>query len=161
MPANRTLPVEVELALEVMPCQAMRRTYDGAGAPHPCAHFGQWGAFHSYDYRDTGAPAQPGVVQQSVYAGKRPLVPEILSGCRKAPILAVGINPNLPGWTNGSRNAVHPYFEDYLQYAHHFRWRATEKLRIPMAAFDALRGDRADGPYETRGLTREGEDIPV
>jgi|GEM_PF-606920 cytosine/adenosine deaminase-related metal-dependent hydrolase len=161
MSANRTLPVEVELALEVMPCQAMRRTYDGAGAPHPCAHFGQWGAFHSYDYRDTGAPAQPGVVQQSVYAGKRPLVPEILSGCRKAPILAVGINPNLPGWTNGSRNAVHPYFEDYLQYAHHFRWRATEKLRIPMAAFDALRGDRADGPYETRGLTREGEDIPV
>ncbi len=160
-PPTRTLPVEVELALEVMPCQAMRRAYDGVGGPHPCAHFSEWGAFHSYDYREDGAPPAPGVVQQSVYAGKRPLVPEILSGCRKAPILAVGINPNLPGWTNGSRNAVHPYFQDYLQYAHHFRWRATEKLRIPMDDFDALLGGRTDGPYETRGLTRQGDDIPV
>jgi cytosine/adenosine deaminase-related metal-dependent hydrolase len=160
-PPTRTLPVEVELALEVMPCQAMRRSYDGVGGPHPCAHFGEWGAFHSYDYRESGAPPAPGIVQNSVYAGKRPLVPEILSGCRKAPILAVGINPNLPGWTNGSRNAVHPYFEDTLQYAHHFRWRATEKLRIPMADFDTLLGDREDGPYETRGLTRRGDAIPV
>ena len=46
----QTLPVEVELALEVMPCQAMRRTYDGAESPHPCAHFAEWGRFHSFDY---------------------------------------------------------------------------------------------------------------
>lgn len=31
------LPTEVELALEAMPCQAMRRSYDSNAKPHPCA----------------------------------------------------------------------------------------------------------------------------
>jgi cytosine/adenosine deaminase-related metal-dependent hydrolase len=157
----QTLPVEVELALEVMPCQAMRRTYDGAESPHPCAHFAEWGRFHSFDYDEEGPPPKKGVIHPSAYAGKRPLVPEILSGCRKAPILAVGINPNLPGWNRSSRNAIHPYFDDYLQYAHYFRWRATEKLRIPMEQFDALLGGADDGPFVSRGLVETGTEIPV
>ena len=143
---RRNLPVEVELALEVMPCQAMRRSYDGVAEPHACSHFAKWGSYHSFDYDVEGAPASPGILQQSRYAGKRPLVPELLSGCRKAPIMAVGINPNLPGWARNSRNAIHPYFEDYLQYAHYFRWRATDKLRVPMAQFDELVDGRRDGP---------------
>ncbi len=35
--AVSNLPTEVELALEVMPCQAMRRSYDSNAKPHPCA----------------------------------------------------------------------------------------------------------------------------
>jgi cytosine/adenosine deaminase-related metal-dependent hydrolase len=161
MATTRTLPVEVELALQVMPCQAMRKTYDSVTEPHPCAHFGEWGNYHSYDYGSEGPPAAPGVVHQSVYAGKRPLVPEILSGCRKAPILAVGINPNLPGWTPASRNSIHPYFDDYLQYAHYFRWRATDKLRIPQARYLELRGDSPDDPFDGRPLTEVGGPIDV
>lgn len=159
--STTTLPVEVELALQVMPCQAMRRIYDSAAAPHPCAHFAEWGAFHSFDYDQEGPPPQPGISHPSVYAGKRPLAPEILSGCRKAPILAVGINPNLPGWTPSSRNAIHPYFDDYLQYAHYFRWRATNKLRIPRERYRTLLGEGSDGPFDNRPLVAAGQPIDV
>ncbi len=159
--ATKTLPVEVELALQVMPCQAMRRSYDAGAQPHACSHFSEWGAFHSFDYSDTGPPPQAGIVQASVYAGKRPVTPEILSGCRKAPILAVGINPNLPGWSESTRNAIHPYFEDYLQYAHYFRWRATDKLRIPRARYLELKGSGSDEPFDNRPLTAKGRPIDV
>lgn len=160
-PATKTLPVEVELALQVMPCQAMRRSYDAGTQPHACAHFAEWGAFHSFDYSVTGPPPQPGIVHASVYAGKRPVTPEILSGCRKAPILAVGINPNLPGWSESTRNAIHPYFEDYLQYAHYFRWRATDKLRIPRERYRELRGTGSDEPFDNRPLAGKGQPIDV
>jgi len=155
------LPTEVELALEVMPCQAMRRSYDSTVRPHPCAYFAEWGFYHSFDYKESGPPPAAGIQQPSVYRGKRSLVPEILSGCRKAPIMCVGINPNLPGWTEASRNAVHPYFEDYLQYAHYFRYRATAKLRIPRNDYRSALGGRADPPTSAQGLAEDEATIAV
>src|SRR6516164_5777387 len=91
------IPTEVELALEVMPCQADRRAYAPAASPHPCTYFAQWGVYHSFDYATAGPPPGADIRQPSTYCGKTALVPEILSGCRKAPMMAVGINPNLPG----------------------------------------------------------------
>ncbi len=161
MSATSQLPLEVELALELMPCLAMRKTYDSAAAEHPCGYFGEWGHYHSYDYGSDGPPAQPTIALPAAYAGKRHVVPEMLSGCRKAPILCVGINPNLPGWTANTRNAIHPYFDDVLQYAHYFRYRTRDKLRIPEALYEKLLGSAEDGPDATRPLTAEGEQIDV
>lgn len=155
------LPTEVQLALEVMPCQAMRRVYEPAGTPHPCAYFGEWGSYHSFDYASAGPPEGPGIMQDVVYAGKTALVPEILSGCRKAPIMSVGINPNLPGYWPFTRNAVNPLFEDFLQYAHYFRYRSIAKLQIPKAAYDEMRDGREDLPTSGEPLTKRGEAIPV
>jgi hypothetical protein len=73
----------------------------------------RWGSYHSYDYAADGPPPRPGIVHDSVDLGRGPLVPEVLSGCRKAPILAVGINPNLPGWWRWTRSSVNPLFDDY------------------------------------------------
>jgi cytosine/adenosine deaminase-related metal-dependent hydrolase len=164
--STSVIPTEVELALEVMPCQAMRRTYDSSAKPHACAYFAEWGFYHSFDYKTAGPPPAPGIEQPSVYRGKRQVVPEILSGCRKAPIMAVGINPNLPGWSAASRNAVHPYFEDYLQYAHYFRYRNTEKLRIPRDKYNQALQGRQDPPTSAVGLLPDEapialEDDPV
>ena len=163
MPASVTskLPIEVELVVEVMPCQAMRRSYDSSAAPHPCAYFAEWGAYHGYDYKESGPPEQPSTALPAVYAGKRPVVPELLSGCRKAPIVCVGINPNLPGWTSTSRNAIHPYFDDVLQYAHYFRYRTRDKRRIPDSVYEALLGARPDSPASAQPLEPVGDDIPV
>lgn len=158
-PSISVLPTEVELVLEVMPCQAMRRSYDSTESPHPCAYFAEWGFYHSFDYKDSGPPPRAGIEHQSTYRGKRPLVPEILSGCRKAPIMCVGINPNLPGWTQSSRNAAHPYFEDYLQYAHYFRYRSTAKLRINAGEYRAALGKRDDPPSSARALVDDGKTI--
>lgn len=159
--ANSQLPIEVELALELMPCFALRSTYDEGHRPHACAYFGEWGHYHSYGYDTEGAPEQPTIVQPATYAGKRRVVPEMLSGCRKAPILCVGINPNLPGWTSTTRNAIHPYFDDVLQYAHYFRYRTRDKLRIPESRYETLLGSAEDGPDVVRPLQEAGSAIDV
>jgi cytosine/adenosine deaminase-related metal-dependent hydrolase len=155
------MPTEVELVLEVMPCQAMRRSYDSAQTPHPCSYFSEWKFYHAFDYADAGPPPRPGVDHPSTYRGKRQLVPELLSGCRKAPIMCVGINPNLPGWSQSTRNAIHPFFDDYLQYAHYFRYRSTAKLRIPRDDYRAALGGRSDPPSDARPLVPEGDAIDL
>jgi cytosine/adenosine deaminase-related metal-dependent hydrolase len=161
MTITSKLPIEVELALEVMTSQAMRRTYDSPGVAHPCSYFAEWGWYHSYDYASAGPPGEPTIDAKAVYAGKRNLMPELLSGCRKSPILCVGINPNLPGWTSTGRNAIHPYFDDVLQYAHYFRYRTRDKLRIPETVYEALLGTELDDPSSARPLTEPGNPIAV
>jgi hypothetical protein len=155
------LPTEVELAIEVMPCQAERRVYEPAESPHPCTYFAEWGVYHSYSYAASGPPPRPGISQPAVYRGKTSLVPEILSGCRKAPIMAVGINPNLPGWWPATHNALNPVFDDLLQYAHYFRYRAVQKLAIPETQYKKLLGKRADSPEVKTSLTKVGSPIPT
>lgn len=165
-PAPPAIPTEVELVFEVMPCNAMRTAEHPNGEPHPCTYFGQWGTYHGYDYRVEGPPATPGIVHQSRYVGRVTPVPELLSGCRKAPIMAVGINPNLPGWWPATRRSLTPYFDDYRQYAHYFRYRSTEKLELPAAAYRRFGGGRHDTPFSGFELevpaNRRGERrIPV
>ena len=74
-------------------------------------------------------------------------MPEVLSGCRKAPILAVGINPNLPGWWPWTRSSLNPLFDDYRQYAHYFRYRAIDKLQVPDADYRTFGGGPQDTPF--------------
>jgi hypothetical protein len=147
--SDNQLPVEVELAYEVMPCNALRSAQEPGNAPHPCSYFRRWGRYHSYDYEKEGPPEGRGIIPGEIqYVGRGPLVPELLSGCRKCPIMAVGINPNLPGWWPASRNAVNPLFDDYKQYAHYFRYRSTAKLQIPKAEYQALKGGAVDQPLD-------------
>jgi hypothetical protein len=145
--ADSRLPVEVELAYEVMPCNALRTAQEPAGAVHPCTYFRRWGTYHSYDYSAEGPPPKPGIVHKSVYRGRAPLVPELLSGCRKAPIMALGINPNLPGWWPAKRRSVNPLFDDYKQYAHYFRYRAVAKLELSEKDYRRFGGGPADTPF--------------
>ena len=141
------LPTEVELAYELMPCQAVRVADQPGKTPSPCAYFRQWGTYHSYGYESDLPPAQPGIVQISQYLGRGPMLPEMLSGCRKAPIMTVGINPNLPGWWPATINSISPIFDTVAQFAHYFRYRETAKLQIPDAVYEKDLGGRADGPF--------------
>lgn len=146
MPQTR-LPVEVELAYEVMSCQALRCAQEPSGTPHPCSYFRKWGTYHSYDYTIDDAPPARGIVHETRYVGRAPLVPELLSGCRKAPILAVGINPNLPGWWPTRRRSLSPLFDDYRQYAHYFRYRAIDKLELTQEDYARYGGGDDDTPF--------------
>src|ERR1700688_657429 len=118
--SDNHLPAEVELVYEVMPCNALRTAQEPGSKPHPCSYFRRWGRYHSYRYELSGPPPTRGIVQTTQYVGRGPLVPEMLSGCRKAPIMAVGINPNLPGWWPAAYNSINPLFDDYKQFAHYF-----------------------------------------
>jgi hypothetical protein len=145
--SDSRLPTEVELAYEVMSCNAMRTAQEPLGKPHPCAYFRKWGTHHSYDYTVEGAPRERGVVHEARYVGRAAVVPELLSGCRKAPIMALGINPNLPGWWPARRRSLVPLFDDYRQYAHYFRYRAVEKVELSGDDYDAFGGGPHDTPF--------------
>jgi hypothetical protein len=146
--AENRIPTEVELVYEVMPCNALRTSQEPKDRqPHPCTYFRKWGTYHSYDYVENGPPAERGIVHDTAYLGRAPLVPELLSGCRKAPIVAVGINPNLPGWWPFSRNSLNPLFPEFKQYAHYFRYRSVDKLQLPMADYQKYGGGPQDTPF--------------
>jgi hypothetical protein len=145
--SNNQLPTEVELAYEVMPCQAMRVAEEPGPTPHPCAYFRQWGTYHSYGYESEQPPVTPGIVQITQYLGRGPLAPEMLSGCRKAPIMTVGINPNLPGWWPATINSINPLFDTVEQCAHYFRYRETAKLDVPRKQYQQYLGGQTDGPF--------------
>ncbi|MDQ3951597.1 MAG: hypothetical protein M3279_01340 [Actinomycetota bacterium] len=145
--AETRLPTEVELAYEVMSCQAMRVAQEPESAPHPCTYFRKWGTYHSYDYSMDAPPPERGIVHETRYVGRAPLVPELLSGCRKAPIMALGINPNLPGWWRGKKGSLNPLFDDYRQYAHYFRYRSLAKLELSREDYERFGGDPDDTPF--------------
>src|SRR6187455_3281870 len=144
--ADTHIPTEVELVFEVMPCNAQRVAQSPLAKPHPCAYFRKWGTYHSYDYQADGAPPAHNIQQRLQYLGRASLVPELLSGCRKAPILSVGINPNLPGWWPGTRGSLNPLFDDYKQFAHYFRYRSTAKLELSAKDYANYGGGPADAP---------------
>jgi hypothetical protein len=97
-----------------------------------------------------------GIVQLTQYLGRGPLAPEMLSGCRKAPIMTVGINPNLPGWWPPTINSINPLFDSVAQYAHYFRYRETAKLDIPLQQYQQYLNGQTDGPFSGVEL-----DVPV
>lgn len=55
--------------------------------------------------------------------------PQILHGCRKSPVMTIGINPNLTGFwpsPDGARWA-YPLFTTFARYAYYYRHRTTHQ----------------------------------
>ena len=151
--SDARVPTEVELVYELMPCNALRVSQEAVHKDkHPCAYFREWGTYNSYDYAEPGAPLERGITQKCNYLGRAALLPEMLSGCRKTPILAVGINPNLPGWWEKTRGWVNPLFDDYKQYAHYFRYREISKLAIPLDNYTSYGGPPQPSPFDDAEL---------
>jgi hypothetical protein len=179
---GRGLALEVRLSWEVMTCRALRSTYDAKN--HPCQWFNQhYGPYPAYDWiRDLPAPdgaeeKETGPVKARC-AGERFQVPELMSGCRKAPIMTIGINPNLTAYYPSVDGATwcYPYFDNIGQYAYYFRHRAVCQERftldfikeniVPGTAVIAERGgklEKAEISPETGGvnLTLSYEDESV
>ncbi len=60
--------------------------------------------------------------------------PQILHGCRKAPVMTIGINPNLTGFwpgTNGARWA-YPSLSSFRRYAYYYRHRTVHQESFPL-----------------------------
>lgn len=130
------ISLEVQLAWEVMTCRAMRSTYDNKG--HPCHWFNNhYGPYPAYDWiGDLPQPSATGEQKPSEFealcVGERYQVPEMMSGCRKAPIMTIGINPNLTAYYPTVEGATwcYPNFDNIGQYAYYFRHRAVCQERF-------------------------------
>lgn len=131
-----SIPLEVRLAWEVMTCRGMRTTYERKD--HPCHWFNDhYGPYPAYDWIDDFPSESLAGSERYLHAvckGNRYQVPELMSGCRKAPIMTIGINPNLTAYWIGVDGATwcYPYFDDIGQYAYYFRHRAIYQERFPL-----------------------------
>ena len=63
--------------------------------------------------------------------------------------MSVGINPNLPGWWPATRGSLNPLFDEYKQFAHYFRYRATAKLELSAKDYATYGGSEKDVPPDS------------
>ena len=68
-------------------------------------------------------------------------LPEVLDGCRKAPIMTIGINPNLTAFAPGQPGTAwcYPNFADdesadlFTKYAYYYRYRSVFQERFDLS----------------------------
>lgn len=119
-------PLEVRLAHEVKACRT-------------CAWFWQgtppYGPYPSYDWKSDFPPQADRSETQSAagtvsspwlsarLTGDQFVDPSIMHGCRKAPIMTVGINPNMIAWFPYASAAgwAYPAFKSDARYAYYYR----------------------------------------
>lgn len=137
MSKNKKLATEVGLVWEVMTCLGLRTTYDRPDSP--CHWFNKhYGPYPAYSSSEDCSVAEPHTDQAGSFPaqskGKRFNVPEILSGCRKAPIMSIGINPNLTSYQHSVNGTTwcYPYFDNIAKYATHFRYRTVNQERFDL-----------------------------
>jgi predicted flap endonuclease-1-like 5' DNA nuclease len=123
-----SLATEVDVVWECMTCRGMRNYYEQDD--HACKWFHQYGPYHAYDVADEESLKDPQGYLSAHYAGRRYQIPELLSGCRKAPIMSVGLNPNLRAANPKYKDRIYPYLDSIYQYAKHFRYRTNYKYSI-------------------------------
>lgn len=133
-PAPTGAPLEIDLVFNVRPCGTCTFFWPDDPAQQP---YGPYPAFDLLE--NTPAEGTPP-------AGLRtfpwlPVVtrpesfpdPEIMDGCRKAPIMTVGINPNLTAFAPGPTGAswAYPSFysddgtDEWTKYAWYYRYRSV------------------------------------
>lgn len=124
-------PLEVRLVEDVARCRACGWFWnDPPYGPYPAYSF-------EHDFpTEVPARARAAIPDPAPWLEARVtgnfVDPQILHGCRKAPVMTIGINPNLaafwPG-TSGAR-AAYPRFESTAQAAYHYRYRTLFQERV-------------------------------
>lgn len=138
---------------------ASQRLQDLRGCRRCDAFWGEtaaYGPFIQVDPVTEAAPAAAGAARAHVIAGFSHPEPASLYGCRRAPIMLIGINPNLPAhflvprkrpatewkqgtqpprpdtWRSGAYVAM-PHFTSDADYALHYRYRPPQGMQLASA----------------------------
>ncbi len=122
---EKTLPEEVSLVNEIRKCWDCPWFWEGIPpyGPYPAI---DWDELFPEAMRHPLPPTFDVAPLQWTKAnaiGDRLLEPAALKGCRKAPIMALGINPNLSSYFMGPNGATHcyPCFSKVVNYAYYHR----------------------------------------
>jgi hypothetical protein len=134
-------PIEVKLAYQVRSCGTCSFFW-------PDEKKGQsYGPYTTYDFIGNApyaAPFETGAIASRWIVGTtRPPAfpePEIMDGCRKAPIMTIGINPNLTAFAPGQTGAAwcYPSFSSdndtdaWTKYAWYYRYRSIFQERLDL-----------------------------
>ena len=125
-----SIPVEVDLVSKVKQCRTCEWFWGGVPP---------YGRFPSYDFSDEfpqaikDGPTKPEPTQPlnaqpikwttALQTKTHDVEPAVLRGCRKAPIMTIGINPNMTAYFPGTGGATwsYPYFKREQTYAYYYR----------------------------------------
>ena len=133
-PNPSTDPLEIQLVYNVRPCGTCDFFWPDDPTQQP------YGPYPVYDF-DANTPKEnlpPGGNGPFVWlqgTTRTPTFPdaEVMDGCRKAPIMTIGINPNLTAFASGTTGAswCYPSFssdsdtDSWTKYAYYYRYRSV------------------------------------
>jgi hypothetical protein len=126
-------PLEIDLVYNVRSCGT-------CGFFWPPSSPQAYGPYPTYDFLSNTPTEKPpgktpgsfvwiaGLTQPQAFPD-----PEVMDGCRKAPIMTIGINPNLTAFASGKTGAswCYPSFSDagetdsWTKYAYYYRYRSV------------------------------------
>jgi hypothetical protein len=134
-------PLEVELVYNLTACGTCSYFWPASPAAQP------YGPYPTFDISmNPPPPKDPDAATKSfkwvdaVTAEPAFPLPEVLDGCRKAPIMTIGINPNLTAFAPGQTGSAwcYPNFSDdatadlYEKYAYYYRYRSVFQERFDL-----------------------------
>src|SRR6516162_1933781 len=127
-------PLEIDLVFNIRPCSTCSFFWPEDSSTQP------YGPYPCYDF-DSNTPVEnqpPGNAGSFVWLEgmtRPPAFPdaEVMDGCRKAPIMTIGINPNLTAFAPGQTGAswCYPSFsgadrtDSWTKYAYYYRYRSV------------------------------------
>ncbi|MCP4074014.1 MAG: hypothetical protein GY742_20150 [Hyphomicrobiales bacterium] len=121
------LPFEVKLMADTIECRSCKWFWEKPPyGPYPAFDFDkQFPNGHCATGNDSFAAR---------CAGQGIVLPQVLHGCRKAPIMTIGINPNLTGFWPGANGArwAYPLFDDLAKIGFYYRYRTIHQESFPL-----------------------------
>ena len=146
-------PLEIDLVYNVRPCGTCSFFWPSDPSKQP------YGPYPTYDFlvNEPGGPDPRSNVETFTWIKARTEDqafpdPEIMDGCRKAPIMTIGINPNLTAFAPGRMGTswCYPHFSDadqtdpWTKYAYYYRYRSVyqECFDLKFVEQFLLPGDR-------------------
>ncbi|MEI7606117.1 MAG: hypothetical protein WCJ64_01910 [Rhodospirillaceae bacterium] len=121
-------PVEVRLAGEVKTCTRCSWFWQGTPPYGPYPGF-DWNCdfprevIHTERQPGEGEWPQPKRWLEGVLTGAKLVQPGVMHGCRMAPVMTMGINPNMTAWfaSSGGAGWLYPWFASDARYAYYYR----------------------------------------
>ena len=126
-------PLEVRLVFNVRKCNSCSYFWPGGNKPLP------YGPYPTFDFlKNEPAENEPGNASDFYWikgdTQKEGFPhPEVMDGCRKAPLMTIGINPNLTAFGPNKMGTswCYPCFssnsgtDEWTKYAYYYRYRST------------------------------------
>ena len=165
-------PLEIDLVFNIRPCGTCKFFWPENSAEQP------YGPFPCYDFK-SNTPAEQesergvgsfvwleGITRPQTFPDA-----EVMDGCRKAPIMTIGINPNLTAFASGKTGAswCYPSFssadgaDSWAKYAYYYRYRSVYQEHFDLSFIERflLPGSqiKATKPGVMMGLPR-ADDAP-
>lgn len=143
-PSNDTspppIPLEVQLVNQTISCQICPYFWEAPSMYGPFPGF-NWKEDYPAEMRSfSGFPGEATDWMEGMSQAPAIHRPEVMDGCRKAPIMTIGINPNLTAYQLNSAAAAwaYPQFRDregnlqYNRYAYYFRYKTFYQVSLDL-----------------------------